>query len=188
MKPRRLALGTSMDTQTQGQVPRRRAPTLTAPGRLPSQRGGWTSTSGSPSPSSRSTFSRPAARLICLQTSSRVIIPATIALGGGLQTGGWGSAVARSCGQIEMLLVQLFVVKGGCKEIRIDRLRQPAAQASRHLRLVQQRLLYFSRSPCALCLLLCGTSAGAGALPSCCFPRLCSLLCSLHCVLPPRFC
>ena len=85
-------------------------------------------------------------------------------------------------------VVQLSMVKGGCKEIRIDRLRQPAAQASRHLRLVQQRLLYFSRSPCALCLLLCGTSAGAGALPSCCFPRLCSLLCSLHCVLPPRFC
>ena len=129
-----------------------------------------------------------AARLICLQTSSRVIIPATIALGGGLQTGGWESAVARSCGQIEMLLVQLSMVKVGCKEIRIDRLRQPAAHASRHLRLVQQRLLYFSRSPCALCLLLCGTSAGAGALPSCCFPRLCSLLCSLHCVLPPHFC
>ena len=74
----------------------------------------------------------------------------TIALGGGLPTGGCGSAVARSCGQIEMLLVQLSVVKGGCKEIRINRLRQPAAQASRHLRLVQQRLLYSSRSPCAL--------------------------------------
>ena len=61
-----------------------------------------------------------------------------------LQTGGWGNAVARSCGQILILLVQLSVVKGGCKEIRIDRLRQPAAQASRHLCLVQQRLLYFS--------------------------------------------
>jgi hypothetical protein len=80
-------------------VPRRRAPTLTAHGRLPSQRCGWASTSCSPSPSSRSTFSQPAARPICLQTSSHVIILVTIALGGGLHTCGWGSAVARSCGQ-----------------------------------------------------------------------------------------
>ena len=45
-----------------------------------------------------------------------------------------------------------------------DRLRRPAAQASHRLRPVHQRLLYSSRSPYALYLLLCNTNTGARAL------------------------
>ena len=62
------------------------------------------------------------------------------------------------------VVVRLSVVKWGGEEVRIDRLRRPAAQASRHLRLVHQRLLYSSRPPYVLCLLLYSTNTGASTL------------------------
>jgi hypothetical protein len=48
----------------------------------------------------------------------------------------------------------LFAVLRGGEEVRIDRLRRPAAHASRRLHIVQLRLLYSPLSPYALCLLL----------------------------------
>ena len=121
---------------------------------------------------------------LCLP-AARVIILVTIALGRGLHTGGWGSAPVLLSQELwtDLAVAVLFsAVSRGDEEVRINRLRRPAAHASRHLRLVHPRLLYSSRSPYALFLLLYSTN-----LASCCFPELCSLLCSFHCVPLPCF-
>ena len=82
-----------------------------------------------------------------------------------LTTDGW---VGKRCSQ-ELwtdldVAVRLSVVNWGGEAMRVDRLRRPAAQASRHLRLVHQRLLYSSHSPYALYSLLCNTNTGARTL------------------------
>ena len=81
-------------------------------------------------------------------------------------TGGWGSAVARSCEQILRCRSprSIWMARTCGSTVCRDRLRRPAAQPSRHLRLVHQRLLYSSCSPYALCLLLYSTKTGARTL------------------------
>ena len=141
------------------------------------------------------TRARLRAQAACCRTMVNLCLPAarvnkqtTIALGRRLHTGGWGSAVARSCEQSSPLLCRvprsIGVARKCASTVCGDRQRR------RHV-------------TCASCTSVCYTppvhpmhyacsctapTQEQAHLASCCFPQLFSLLCSLHCVPPPRFC
>ena len=84
-------------------------------------------------------------------------VATTIALGRGLHTSGWEKRGSQDLSTALAVAASPSAVRRGGEEVRIDRLRRPAAHSSRRLRLVQQSLLYSPRSPYALCLLLYST-------------------------------